>query len=62
MRREEARDMMKEILNDVAKERGWLRSDDGDGNCDEGTNNDVGLTVACETVTPRGIDIEFLPL
>ena len=64
--------MMKEILKDVARERGWDLLDDGDaddaddkddGNSNKGQTN--GLTTAvmtCETVTSRGIIVEFSPL
>ncbi|KAL7528528.1 hypothetical protein ACHAXR_004093 [Thalassiosira sp. AJA248-18] len=60
MSREEAKDMMHGILIDVAKERGWLLDDDGESATTGGNIN--GLTVACETVTSTGIDIEFIPL
>ena len=63
MSREEAKDMMREVLNDIAKEKGWLLDNDGDDDDGtEGKKNNRGLTVACETVTSRGIDIEYLPL
>ncbi|KAL7550638.1 hypothetical protein ACHAWF_013857 [Thalassiosira exigua] len=57
MSQEEAKDMMKDILKDVAKERGWLL--DGDAS---NTGDDARLTMTCETVTQKGIDVDFLPL
>eukprot|EP00984_Skeletonema_dohrnii_P006871 scaffold2445_cov86-Skeletonema_dohrnii-CCMP3373.AAC.2 len=60
MSREEVKDMMQEILQQVAIERGWLQSVDEGGSSDSATHTD--LTMACETLTSRGIDIEFLPL
>jgi len=74
MSREEVKDMMQEILAEVAIERGWMFSDDdnddGDDESISGSNSGVecdnamhvGLTIACETLTTRGIDIEFSPL
>ena len=60
MSEKEAKDMMREILNDVAKETGWLPGDENDGRAER--NGIDGLTVACETVTSGGIDVEYLPL
>jgi len=60
MSREEVKDMMQEILQEVAIERGWLQGDDQDGSSGSATHTD--LTITCETITSRGIDIEFMPL
>ena len=60
MRQTEAKDMMKEILKEVAMEKGWL-TDGGDDGTTEGKKGS-GLTVACEIVTSRGIEIEYIPL
>lgn len=60
MSREEVKDMMQEILQEVAIERGWLQGDDEDGSSVSATHTE--LTITCETLTSRGIDIEFLPL
>jgi hypothetical protein len=73
MSREEVKEMMGEILAEVAIERGWMSGDDGGGgggepisdsipSVERGNAMHVGLTIACETLTTRGIDIEFSPL
>ena len=72
MSREEVKDMMHEVLQEVAIERGWLSSGDDDEDSrsnvssSESVENSnamhVGLTIACETLTTRGIDIELAPL
>eukprot|EP00578_Thalassiosira_sp_NH16_P001500 CAMPEP_0181138304 /NCGR_PEP_ID=MMETSP1071-20121207/34173_1 /TAXON_ID=35127 /ORGANISM="Thalassiosira sp., Strain NH16" /LENGTH=378 /DNA_ID=CAMNT_0023225127 /DNA_START=245 /DNA_END=1381 /DNA_ORIENTATION=- len=57
MSRDEAVHMMSGILKDVAQEKGWMVSeDDVDGSADGKIS---GLTVACETVTSKGVGIEF---
>ena len=56
----EVKDMMQEILQEVAIERGWLPGHDED--MSSGSNIHKEFTIACETLTVRGIDIEFLPL
>ncbi len=58
----EAREMIQEILREVAIQRGWLSADDEDNDRTSGSAISAELTVACETITTRGIDIEFLPL
>ena len=60
MSQNEAKDMMKEILKEVAMEKGWL-TDGGDDGTTEGKKGS-GLNVACEIVTSRGIEIEYIPL
>mmetsp|Transcript_20373 Transcript_20373/g.33537 ORF Transcript_20373/g.33537 Transcript_20373/m.33537 type:complete len:465 (+) Transcript_20373:65-1459(+) len=57
----EAREMMQEILREVAIERGWLPVDDDDRSRG-GSAMSTELTVVSETLTTRGVDIEFLPL
>jgi hypothetical protein len=54
MHREEAREMLCGILKDISREEGWAPLEDG--------GDDGGLAVACETVTPKGIEVEYLPL
>mmetsp|Transcript_46007 Transcript_46007/g.96608 ORF Transcript_46007/g.96608 Transcript_46007/m.96608 type:complete len:532 (-) Transcript_46007:58-1653(-) len=70
MRYIEARDMMREIGREIAKEKGWLlEQHDHDDDNDSGgyyhekrKDGGGGLTMVCETVTSRGIDVDFLPL
>ena len=68
MGQREAVDMMRGILGGIARERGWLQlageegeMDGGDGVCRGGGDGEL-LTVVCETVTSRGIDIQFVTL
>ena len=69
MSREESKQMMREILKEVAKEKGWMGTsddeEDGGGKQSEGyaedeDGNGSGLTLVCETVTSRGIEVEYL--
>jgi len=67
MGQREAVDMMRGILGVIARERGWLLAEeegetDGDGVCRGGAGDDGEFTVVCETVTSRGIDIQFVTL
>jgi len=57
---DEVKDMIQEVLQEVAIERGWLPGHDEDTS--SGSTMHTELTIACETLTTRGIDIEFLPL
>lgn len=69
MGQREAVDMMRGILGGIARERGWLllaeeeegEMDGGDGVCIGGGDGEL-FTVVCETVTSRGIDIQFVTL
>ncbi len=56
----EVKDMIQEVLQEVAIERGWLPGHDEDTS--SGSTMHTELIIACETLTTRGIDIEFLPL
>lgn len=72
---DEVKNMMQEILYEIAVEQGWLSLDDdresssssssSNANANVDGKNDemhVGLTIAFETLTRTGIDIEFAPL
>ncbi|KAL3792570.1 hypothetical protein HJC23_005540 [Cyclotella cryptica] len=81
MTAEEAKAMMREILREIAVEKGWLddeknglgrnrledemveshRVNEVDGRL-EGSSIASEFTIVCETVTTRGIDIEYLNL
>jgi hypothetical protein len=69
MSREESKQMMREVLMEVAKGSGWTGTSDdeenGGGKQSEGyaedeDGNGSGLTLVCETVTSRGIEVEYL--
>ena len=66
MSHEDVKGMMHEILEGVAIERGWLSDDENrlhdDVNISSHRQDSSGFTVVFETLTKRGINIEFEPL
>ena len=66
MSHEDVKGMMQEIFEGVAIERGWLSDDENISSDDVNTSSDrpdsSDFTVVLETLTKRGINIEFEPL
>lgn len=62
--REDVKEMMHDILKGVAIERGWLSDDENRSRDDMSSDrqDSSDFTVVFETVTRRGINIEFEPL
>ena len=73
MRQNEAVDMMKGILQGVAKERGWLEDsttrteeevneEEEEKNKEDDDKRDADLMVVCEIVSSRGINTQYIKL
>ena len=73
MGQNEAVDMMKGILQGVARERGWLEDsttrteeevneDEEEKNNEDDDKRDADLMVVCEIVSSRGINIQYIKL
>jgi 20S proteasome alpha/beta subunit len=71
MGQNEAVDMMKGILQGVAKERGWLEDsttrteeevNEEEKNKEDDDKRDADLMVVCEIVSSRGINTQYIKL
>ena len=60
--REEAVDMMRDIMKGIARERRVLTEEEvgGDGGCYGGGNGE--FKAVCETITSRAIGVQFIKL
>jgi len=58
MNRREVKNMVRQIFEEIAREVGWIDESSDVSQSKAGT----GLTIVCETVTSKGIEIEFLLL